>query len=161
MSSPRAAAAVCLVVHRNQQVTELFVSTLHVSHYFPCGRYTASSLVSIGIFSVFFLFFILVCFLVSSLVKLLQATERQGSGMRGSAETCALTPIHSSILLVWVTPLPQMSFVQPCHSPQAGQEGRWWEIRSFGGGAGKREGKVKGRRWVRPLCNPDLSENSE
>lgn len=51
---PGAAAAVCLVVRRNQQVAELFVYILHVSHCFPRGRYMASFLVSTGNFSFFF-----------------------------------------------------------------------------------------------------------
>ena len=37
---------VCLVVRRNQQVAELFVYILHISHFFPRGRYISSFLVS-------------------------------------------------------------------------------------------------------------------
>lgn len=99
MSRPRAAAAVCLVVPRNQQVAELFVYTLDVSHYFPRGRYTATFLVSTGIFFSFFsLLFLVYFFLKINLhVEFLRAGERQSSGMRSLAETCALTLIHSPI----------------------------------------------------------------
>lgn len=77
MSRPRAAAAVCLVVPRNQQVAELFVYTLDVSHYFPRGRYTATFLVSTGIFFSFFLLLFLVYFFLNKFTCGISASRRE------------------------------------------------------------------------------------